>query len=409
LKTGGVSADIDPVRTFKTWPAGFAGQAVRYRYLLLALWLIPWFLLANGRGGGLSDWLYFEFGARTLIHYNAHYGGGALSLYANHPVIQIGPPPLLVVAAVQWLPHNPSSLGLAALMALLGLWAVRCAETIAHELLPASQEKAVTLRVLWAAIPALAVWSYEAGRWRHLDDVIAITFTLAACSLIARRRHWWLAGLLVGLAVASKPWAIVMAPALIGLPRAERPKAAIVAMATAAACWVPFVLGGRGTLHALGSYRLEVTRASTLHLLGVHSLMAPAWVRPVQLVGGFVLMALLARRSHWAAVPFAGLAFRVVTDPQTWMYYGLGPLMAAMLWDGLHERRFPLWTVLTLVVEYAVPTWVPGTPAVAGAVRLAWAVAVLVSCVRYGRLHRAATDPSGRPAGRTAPELQAVA
>ena len=110
---------------FKRFAIRAAGAAARYRYPLLALWWFPWFLLATRRPGGLSDWLYFEFGARTLIHYNSHYGGGALSLYANHPVIQIGPPPLLVVAAVQWLPHDPSSLGLAALMAAVGLWALR--------------------------------------------------------------------------------------------------------------------------------------------------------------------------------------------------------------------------------------------------------------------------------------------
>ena len=147
---------------------------------------------ATTASDGLSDWLYFEFGARTLIHYNSHYGGGALSLYANHPVIQIGPPPLLVVAAVQWLPHDPSSVGLAALMALVGLWALRCAEVTARELLPVGRARTVTLRALWAGVPALAMWSYEAAQWRHFDDVMAITFTLWAASLIARRRMWWL-------------------------------------------------------------------------------------------------------------------------------------------------------------------------------------------------------------------------
>jgi hypothetical protein len=58
-----------------------ARAAVRYRYPLLMVWTLPWFFLAQKyRTGGLNDWLDFEFGARTLIHYNSHYNTGALHL-----------------------------------------------------------------------------------------------------------------------------------------------------------------------------------------------------------------------------------------------------------------------------------------------------------------------------------------
>jgi hypothetical protein len=349
-------------------------------------WAIPWFLEANRqRSAGLfSDWLTFEFGARTLIHYNSHYGTGALHLYANYPFIQIGPPALAVVAAVQWLPHNASSAWLAGLMALAGVWAVRSAESTARALLPAERHRRVAVMTLCAGVLAIPFWSYQAGEWRHLDDVMAICFVLAATSLVARQRHWWLAGALVGVGVAAKPWALVLAPVLYGLSRSERPKAAIVAVASAAACWAPFVIGGPGTTQALGGLRLRVSTASTLHLLGVHSITAPVWVRPVQLVGGFILMAVLARRSHWVAVPFAALAFRVVTDPQIWIYYGMGPVVAAVLWDCLHDRRWPAWTITTLVVEYAVPMHLT---AAAGVARLLWTLAVFASCFAYGRRH----------------------
>jgi hypothetical protein len=365
--------------------AGRAARAVlRYRYLLLLGWAIPWFLDANRqRSHGLfSDWLTFEFGARTLIHYNSHYGSGALHLYANYPFIQIGPPALAVVAAVQWLPHNASSAWLAGLMALAGVWAVRSAESTARALLPVERHKSIAVTTLCAGALAIPFWAYQAGQWRHLDDVMAICFLMAATSLVARQRLWWLAGALVGVGVAAKPWALILAPVLYGLSRSERAKAAIVAIGAAAACWAPFVLGGPGTLQALGGFRLRVNTTSTLHLLGVHATVSPGWVRPVQMVGGFVLMAVLARRSHWVAIPFAGLAFRVVSDPQTWVYYGMGPVVAAVLWDCLQERRWPAWTVATLVVEFAVPfEW----PAAAGLLRLLWMLAVLVSCLRYRR------------------------
>lgn len=354
-----------------------ARGAVRFRYLLLALWAVPWFVAGTvHRAPGLSDWLTFEFGARTLIHYNAHYGGGALHMYANYPFIQIGPPALLVVAAVQWLPHNPTGVGLAAAMALAGMGSLRCIETTAYAICPAEGRRAIKTRVLCAGALALPLWSYECAQWRHLDDVMAICFFLAATSLVARQRHWWLAGALVGIGISAKPWALILGPVLLGFSRRERPKAAFAALAAATACWAPFVLGGPGTLTALGGFRVRVDALSTLRLIGVQSVMAPDWVRPIQMVGGFLLMVVLARRGHWIAIPFAGLAFRVVTDPQIWLYYGLGPLLAAVLWDSLQQRRWPAWTIATIAVEYAAPWVLPGS---AAAIRLAWAIAVVVS------------------------------
>jgi hypothetical protein len=363
--------------------------AVRYRYVVLMVWAVPWFVLATvHRNTGVNDWLAFEFGARTIIHYNAHYGGGALRLYANYPFIQIGPPALLVVAATQWLPHNSSSVGLAAVMALAGLWALRCVETTARAMLPAQSLRSIQTKVLGAGLIAMPIWSYEAGQWRHLDDIMAICFILAATSLVARRQSWWLAGLLVGVGVAAKPWALVLAPVLLGLSRSQRSKAALVALASATACWAPFVLGGPGTLKALGGFRLSVNPTSTLHLLGLHSLMAPMWVRPVQMVGGFLAMAILARRSQWVAIPIAGFALRVVTDPQTWLYYGMGPMMAAVLWDLLHDRKWPVWTIATAAVEFAAPFIVTGSVAL---VRLLWALAIFASCLAYRGLTSART------------------
>jgi hypothetical protein len=379
---------------------------LRHRFLVLALWAIPWFVAGTlYRDNHLTDWLTFEFGARALIHYNVHYGGGGLHLYANYSFIQIGPPALLVVAATQWLPHNASSVGLAAIMALAGLWGLRCAESTARALLPAERQQNIAAKTFGAGLLAIPIWSYESAQWRHLDDVMAICFILAATSLIARQRYWWLAGIGVGLGVAAKPWALILAPVLLGLSRSERPKAAIAALATATACWAPFVIGGPGTVSSLGSLRLHVSAMSSLHTLGVSFGAAPSWVRPVQMVGGFILMAIIARRSHWVAIPFAGLAFRVVSDPQTWLYYGMGPVMAAVLWDVLQQRRWPVWTIATVGVEYGV-YWV--SPGSTGAARLLWALAILVSCLLYRRIAKP-ESPEGQPMQTGVPELQPAA
>jgi hypothetical protein len=387
------------VSVLRTVLSRSARWALRYRYLLLALWAVPWFIIGTAhRDSGMTDWLVFEFGARTLIHYNSHYGGGALHLYANYPFVQIGPPALLAVAAMQWLPHNPTGVGFAAAMALAGVGSLRTIESAAKALLPAESRRSIQTRVLWAGLLAMPLWSYESAEWRHLDDVMAVCFIIAAASLVARGRYWWLAGVLVGLGVAAKPWALILAPVLLGLARSDRSRATLVALATATACWAPFVIGGPGTLKALGGLRLNLSAASSLHTLGVHLGTAPTWVRPVQMVGGFALMVVVARRGHWLAVPFAGLAFRVVSDPQTWLYYGLGPLMAAVLWDSLHPRRWPVWTIATAAVEYGVPLMLPGS---AGLLRLVWAAAVLASCLAYRGIHRQAPEehllvPAGR-------------
>jgi hypothetical protein len=383
------------VSVLRTLAVRGARWALRYRYPLLLLWAVPWFVVGTvHRDAGMTDWLVFEFGARTLIHYNSHYGGGALHLYANYPFIQIGPPALLAIAAVQWLPHGPAGVGVAAVMALGGVASLRCIETTAFALLPAQSRRSIQTRILAAGALTMPLWSYECAQWRHLDDVMAVCFIIAATSLVARQRSWWLAGAFVGLGVAAKPWAIIMAPVLLGLTRTNRSRATLVALATATACWAPFVIGGPGTIKALGSLRLNLSAASSLHTLGVHLGTAPNWVRPVQMVGGFVLMIVVARRGHWVAVPFAGLAFRVVSDPQTWLYYGLGPLMAAVLWDSLHERRWPVWTIATVAVEYAIPWVLPGP---VGLLRLVWAVAIVGSGLAYRGIHRRASEEP-RPA-----------
>jgi hypothetical protein len=194
-------------------------------------------------------------------------------------------------------------------------------------------------------------WSAEVTEFQHLDDVMAIVCTTAALALIVRRGNWWGAALLIGVGMASKPWALIAAPMLLGLPRANRARSALVAMGAATACWAPFLIADHGTLGALGAFRLPVASTSTLSTLGLApASIAPDWVRPVQLAGGFVLSWWLARQNRLSAVLFIGLLFRTVTDPQAWGYYGLGPLAGAFIWELSRGRRIPILTLATGVI-----------------------------------------------------------
>lgn len=93
-----------------------------------------------------SDWIIFEIGARTLTHWHhlPFYSGNPLHLYQDDPVIQIGPPPLLLVAGTQWLsPHVVSGMWVY-LMSLMGVGAIGFTEAAARRVCP--PERAARIR-----------------------------------------------------------------------------------------------------------------------------------------------------------------------------------------------------------------------------------------------------------------------
>jgi hypothetical protein len=376
---------------------------IAMRYPILICWAAGWFELRYiTKPKGLDDWLWFEFGARTLIHLNSHFASGGLQLYAHYPVVQIGPPPLAVVAALQWLSPAAVAQVTGVLMALAGVICVRSAETVARTLVAPEHARRIKLAVLNAGLVAISVWAWDVARWQHLDDVMAVTFCLAAMALIARGRLWWLAAILVGLAIASKPWALVMAPVLMALPREHRARAALVTMASTAIPWLPFIVSDHSTISALSGFRFAVAKQSAVHTLGMPLGYAPHWARPLQLLGGFAIASVVVRRGRWEALPIAALGLRVVTDPQSWAYYGLGPLMGAMLLDVTAARRVPVWTTMTAVVEFGVRAYLPGWT---GPVQLVWFAAVLIAVLRNGR---AVNDERSPTEGVADPALEAV-
>lgn len=352
---------------------------LRRRYLLLLAWAIGWFAVRFGtEQRGLNDWNWFEFGARTLIHLNSHYASGSLHLYANYPVLQVGPPPLLMVASLQWLAPTVVAWIFGIVMAGLGVWCVKSAESIANRLVPARAERTPATALL-AGLIGTACWSWQAARWQHLDDALVVSALLAATALVVRRDRWWLASILVGLAIATKPWALVMAPVLLALPREQWSRAALAGMAAAALPWLPFIVADHGTVSALAGFHPTIDRRSALHTLGVPFGVAPGWARSVQLLLGCAFTTAVVIRGRWQAIPVVALGIRVVTDPQAWSYYGIAPLMGAVVLDMCAPRRAPIWTASTAMVEFAAAKWVPGSQ---GALQLAWLVVVMVAGLR---------------------------
>ncbi|HTW21781.1 MAG TPA: hypothetical protein VME70_16415 [Mycobacteriales bacterium] len=379
-------------------------SSLKLRYLvLLAVVLVSAHEGYLKSSHNANDWVIFEVGARVLTHYRgiAIYGGNPLHLYANLPIVQVGPPALLPVIATEWMsPHTVNVLWVV-LMALMGIASIAFVEAAAARVTaPVSAGVsagvgAVRRRAIVFALglPISIAWGYEVGEYHHLDDAMAMLLLCLVLWLIATGRSAWLIGIALGVAVAAKPWAIVMAPVLIGLPRTGRAKACLALIVSAAAFWAPFVIAAPQTVSALGSFLIVPRPGSILYLFGLHG-QVQGWLRSAQFASGVAVATYVAVRGRWAAAPLAGLAVRVAFDPYIYSYYGLGPVLAALAWDLMRpaQRRLPLWTIWTVVIEFGLHLVAPPTVCAIG--RLAWVLSVLVVIVRAPRV---VPEPSDEP------------
>jgi hypothetical protein len=358
--------------------------ARRYVILLLvglASFLPEHFIIGNRA----TDWVYIEYAARSIVHLNHHYPAG-FGVYASRPMIQIGPPPIFLVAAVQWLPPALVTFGFGLLMVGLGVATVAACEGLARQLFGAGdvQQPNRSQTTLLAGIAIMTAWGFYAARFPHLDDALALWLTVAAMGVIARAKPnaWWLAAVLIGLAVASKPWALGAAPVLGALPRQRRSHSVLLMLAVVGASYAPFVLADHATVSALSGFRLALYPSSTLHLLGVPLGEAPGWVRNAQIGLALLIGFALLRSGRWWLIPLAAFSIRVVLDPQVWGYYALGPMTGALIVDLRRGSRLPWLTLVTGAVEILGPElWLGGS----GYLRLVWFLVVAALIVRESR------------------------
>lgn len=343
---------------------------------------------------GAGDWVVFEVGARVLVHYHHQniYGGNRWHLYVDNVDLQIGPPAFWLVAAFEWLPFRRLYDVFGVLLPVLSLLTIGGA-TLAgswarsRAMNGALQANAAGL----AAVATAGIWGLYAEASKHLDDVLALGFAVAAACLISKQRAWWLVAVLLGTSAATKPWAIILTPMLLGLPRRDIARAALVMLAVAAVWWAPFVISAPQTIQALGHFQVVPKPGSVLYLLGLHR-GVQRWLRPTQFFVGVVIGCWTVRRSGWIAAPLAAIATRVATDPFAFGYYGLGPLIFAYLYDraGNGYRGFPAFTAVTALAEFG-PAFVTSNSAVIASSKLGWAVLVLATTL--GRTRSKASGP----------------
>jgi hypothetical protein len=89
---------------------------------------------------------------------------------------------------------------------------------------------------------ALNPLTTKALRFGHPEEILAATLCVAAI-LAAARRHWLIAGILLGAGVATKQWALLAAVPVIAVAGEERARTAIAAATTAALLVIPMAAG----------------------------------------------------------------------------------------------------------------------------------------------------------------------
>ncbi len=253
----------------------------------------------------------------------------------------------------------------------------------------ASALSAQVWTALLVAVPVLVVCG-------HGEDALALLAVLVAVRLAARER-WAAAGLLLGVAIASKQWAVLALPALVARsPRRQRPRLAAASLALPAAL-ASFTLAvdwshaSRALLHppnypGYGHAALWIdvgaaTVATAPFRLGVLGLAIILAGR-----GGTSLSRLLA-------VLGLTLLARCAFEPVVHVYY-LAPGLCLLL---LHERVATGRCTRSAVLGSLLIAWFPVHPAPG----LWWAVAALLGVAVAYRAGREVLSATAGPAAGT--------
>jgi hypothetical protein len=294
---------------------------------------------------------------------------------------------------------------------------------------------AAWLALLLVSAHPLTLRALEVG---HPEELLGAVLCLAA-GLAAAGRRPLIAGALLGLAVANKPWAVLaVLPVVLMLP-AARVRAIALAGAVTATVMAPMLLGGTGlaitatVAHSAGTifqpwqlwWFLGEHGPRVFGVYGEHVgyRTPPAWVgqisHPAVVLAGLALAALAGRRRRvlTAAEGFGLLALVLLTRCllDTWNtgYYLLPVCLALVAWE-LHSRRPPVVATIVTVLAWTTFEIVPDVagPDLQSAFFLAWSVPLalaLGASVLYPAGARRLAARAAATAERWVPSLAAAA
>lgn len=319
--------------------------------VLLALWST--FLLVRVINDPGGDWSSLSAAGRLMlgVHDHLHSAPGGFHLYANYPQFQIGPLAVFLSGLLAAVPPRGGIVAVKALIAALGLVSVCAIASGARASMDdgSRETKLWNLSTVLGGLMVITLWNSIVSV-EHLDDALVLACGACALYSVATRRPI-LTAVLVGVAVAAKPWGVLELPILmVGEDRLSLKLGVAAGIITAA--WAPFLLLDGGTIGAL-HYQIANSPDSSLRVLGFRGRTVPPWIRTVQLSACLLATSLAVRWGRWRSVLLVGIGLRIALDAGTFDYYSAGLILGAYAWDVLASRvRMPLLTLLAFVVLY---------------------------------------------------------
>jgi hypothetical protein len=266
---------------------------------------------------------------------------------------------------------------------------------------------------LVAALGAIALWMIailwsRAFLLGHPEEPLAAALALAAMATAANRRAV-AAGILLGLAIGTKEWALLVAPAvvLLGLPAdwkriAGAALAAVVLTTGVMAAGNPSSFRSAHEGQRVGDER-TLSPATLWYRLGHKRVVGQGggqvffevyppkvigrWCRPFVILFALIASLLFARRRGWGSLAaFALVAFvllaRDLLDTQTFSYHLIPMLMAVAAWEVFAKRRLPLVAAAATIAFQLTMRVVFDSPDISSygfnAIFLAWTLPLLV-------------------------------
>jgi hypothetical protein len=237
-------------------------------------------------------------------------------------------------------------------------------------------------RVLIVAVCLINPLVGDALFWGHPEEIATSALVLFSL-LAALEGRGTLAAVCLGLAIASKQWAVVaLLPALLLLPR-ERWRAGLSALGVAGAGYLTMFLANPSAFRAALSYISHpqpvvtmfnwlfpvshVARITVANMFGAartypaHYLPADVLgvTRPAITVIGILIPVWIVHRHGWRPRPevvLSGLALallvRCTLDAGTGAYYHLPLLVVLLGLDVLRRHRYPIYGLLGAAVSY---------------------------------------------------------
>jgi Glycosyltransferase family 87 len=266
----------------------------------------------------------------------------------------------------------------------------------------------------------------------HPEEILGGCMCVAAVLLGARERPL-AAGVLLGLAIANKEWALLAAgPVLLALPGRARWRCLASAGAVTVAVLAPLALasssGFASSAHAIASPASPIFQPWQVwwflghHGLPVHGafgVLKPgyrtgiAWAsrvsHPLIIAVGLMIAGALWLRVRGGALPLRDsllalalvLLLRCVLDTWDAVYYPLPFVLALLAWEtGAPTKRPPVLALSSTVLIWFSFLWLPGhsAPDTQAAFFLAWSLPLAGSlCVRLFNLGRSQRTRSQQP------------